>query len=81
MNEERMNVGLHPLVRLAAEASMRANQAEEVARGAYGKDSEMCRYAVDEMKRERAESRRLFSEANRGNRNTSPDIGQETGTD
>ncbi len=43
---------------------MRANEAEEIARKAYRKDPELCRYAISEMKRERSEAKRLFSEAN-----------------
>jgi hypothetical protein len=57
-------VDLPRLVRLAAEASMRASEAEDVARSCYYTDPEMRRYAAAEMRKERAESRSLFALAN-----------------
>jgi hypothetical protein len=57
-------VDLPRFVRLAAEASMRASEAEDVARSCYYTDPEMSRYAAAEMRKERAESRSLFALAN-----------------
>ena len=45
----------------SAEASIRANQAEEVARATYYADPEMSAYSRSVMRRERDEARRLLA--------------------